>query len=728
MPDLIYNVKLNLDKGSLGKIVEPSAEREVKSLEQQVRQLEEALERAGNESGNFNKNFKNTTKQAGANNKAFSSTNQLLFSFSDGVQDAAQFSQGLAQGMRAIGNNVGFTAELFANLITRVKDYNDNLTEVEIAQGKTKTVTSELKDSFFSAGGALLALNAALTIGQFIFNQFGKSAKEASGSVDDFISSSAELRAISDFDFLNIESLERQQDALNLLLPDIEALDKATNGLQRNNTILGRSYGSAASSAIGANEALVDQTEITQKLRDEFSGLTDIELKDLIDRVKDLNKELTLRRALFERDPLAKFIDAQARATQETLLLVDAGLKNKDALISRRNVLQGLIEVEKRSGLTTDESKAKYIELNKQLDAVNATIKEYNADAEQQIETDRKLAEEKKKLIQQFNNQQASINALNATITFGDATGTAVALALQHQIAISKLTEAMDAADDKQKSYYAGLIDAETDLAELRGTQLLVDTLDSFKPAGLINQFDELINRQGDAITSLATLLEAGFIDEETYANSILKLQDFVNTQEKILVSQTVGAVAKAKPAITIGFAPASAKRRSACSRCASDCSSISRNDPPVSSAQRVAPLNAASLNDLSNLPPRSKISAGSANAAPALSANAVVAPKILLIMLMIFLPVENAGTPALFHAVLRPLNGQIVNWFFTNSCGKQKNLFCVFSCFLQVFFHDDCISMASVGEDIIVFSHCDLLIPVCGIECTSRCIRIRDL
>lgn len=546
MPDLIYNVKLNLDKGSLGKIVEPSAEREVKSLEQQVRQLEEALERAGNESGNFNKKFKSTTKQAGANNKAFSSTNQLLFSFSDGVQDAAQFSQGLAQGMRAIGNNVGFTAELFANLVTRVKDYNDNLTKVEIAQGKTKTVTSELKDSFFSAGGALLALNAALTIGQFIFNQFGKSAKEASGSVDDFISSSAELRAISDFDFLNIESLERQQDALNLLLPDIEALDKATNGLQRNNTILGRSYGSAASSALGASDALVDQTEITQELRDEFSGLTDIELKDLIDRTKDLNQELTLRRALFERDPLAKFIDAQARATQETLLLVDAGLKSNEFLEQRKSELESLIKTETDSGLTTDESKARYIELNKQLDAVNGAIKEYNSGVEKQAENQIKLAEETKKLARQLDNQQASINALNATITFGDATGTAVALALQHQIAISKLTEAMDAADEKQKSYYAGLINAETDLAELQGTRLLTDTLNSFQPAGLTNQFDQLIDRQGDAITSLATLLEAGFIDEETYASSILKLQNFVDTQEKILVSQTVGAVAKA--------------------------------------------------------------------------------------------------------------------------------------------------------------------------------------
>lgn len=546
MPDLIYNVKLNLDKGSLGKIVEPSAEREVKDLQQQVRQLEEALERAGNESGNFNKKFKGTTKQAGANNKAFASTNQILFSFSDGVQDAAQFSQGLAQGMRAIGNNVGFTAELFANLVTRVKDYNDNLTEVEIAQGKTKTVTSELKDSFFSAGGALLTLNAALTIGQFIFNQFGKSAKEASGSVDDFISSSAELRAISDFDFLNIESLERQQDALNLLLPDIEALDKATNGLQRNNTILGRSYGLAASSAIGANEALVDQAEITQKLRDEFSGLTEIELKDLIDRVKDLNKELTLRRALFERDPLAKFIDAQARATQQTLLFVDAGLRSNEFLDKRREELEKLIQAEIDNGLTTDESKAKYIELNKQLDAVNGVIKEYNAELDEQAEKDRKLAEEKTKVIREIDKQNASIASLNASLTFGDATSKAIELSNNYQITIDELTQKMDDAKDSAKAYYQELIDGEADLTQLRGTQLLTDTLESFKPEGLINQFDSLIMRQSDAITSLATMLEAGIIDEETYRNAILRLQGFVNTQESILVSQTVGAVAKA--------------------------------------------------------------------------------------------------------------------------------------------------------------------------------------
>ncbi len=84
----------------------------------------------------------------------------------------------------------------------------------------------------------------------------------------------------------------------------------------------------------------------------------------------------------------------------------------------------------------------------------------------------------------------------------------------------------------------------------------------------------------------------------------------------------------KAKPVITTGLAPASARRRSACSRWASDCISSSLNVPPVSLAQRCAPLKAASLKDLSNLPPRSKMMAGSASAAPEVSASVAAAPR----------------------------------------------------------------------------------------------------
>ncbi len=107
----------------------------------------------------------------------------------------------------------------------------------------------------------------------------------------------------------------------------------------------------------------------------------------------------------------------------------------------------------------------------------------------------------------------------------------------------------------------------------------------------------------------------------------------------------------KAKPVITTGFAPASARRRSACSRWASDCISISLKVPPVSSAQRVAPLKAASLNDLSNLPPRSKMIAGSAAAAPADSATRAVAPRnfcMRVIRISRLLLSARAGPPAL--------------------------------------------------------------------------------
>lgn len=548
MPELIYDVKFRLDQSSLKKIsvVDPSEISRVQQLEQALEEAQEQLDRLNNKK-------KQTGKVLGQNNKAFSSTNQLLFSFSDGVQDAAQFSQGLAQGMRAIGNNVGFTAELFANLTTRVSEYNNNLTKAEVAQGKQKTVLGELKNSFFSAGGALIALNAALTIGQFLFNRLEKDTKKSVAAIREFVDEASALRDTGGFDFLGIKKIERQLDLIDEFVEDFGDFEQALEisgkaSLKFQGTVLstGRTISSLTDKQREAKQEFIAANKTVNDLRSRFQGLSDDQLKELVKQFKDLNAQLVLNKTLFEMDELAQFIDAQSTATQEALLLVDAGLKTTDFLQTRKNVLQGLIEVEKRNGLETQESKVRYIELNKQLDAVNGALKEYNSGVEKQAENQRKLAEETRKLARQLDNQQASINALNATITSGDATGTAVALALQHQIAISKLTEAMDAADEKQKSYYEGLINAETDLAELQGTRLLIDTLNSFQPAGLTNQFDQLIDRQGDAITSLATLLEAGFIDEETYASSILKLQNFVNTQEKILVSQTVGAVAKA--------------------------------------------------------------------------------------------------------------------------------------------------------------------------------------
>ena len=553
MPDLIYNVKLNLDKGSLGKIVEPSAEREVKDLEQQVRQLEEALERAGNESGNFNKKFKGTTKQAGANNKAFSSTNQLLFSFSDGVQDAAQFSQGLAQGMRAIGNNIGFTAELFANLTTRVSEYNKNLSKIEVAQGKQKSVLGELKNSFFSAGGALLVLNAALTAGQFLFNRLEKDTKKSVTAIRDFVDEASRLRDIGGFDFLGIKQIERQIDLIDEFVKDfgdfeqaLEVSGKASLKFQGTVTSTGRVISSLTDKQRKSKQEFAAANKTVNDLKKRFQGLSDDQLKELVKQFKDLNAQLVLNKTLFEMDELAQFIDAQSTATQETLLLVDAGLRSVAFLEQRRNDLEKLIQVEVKSGLVTQESQARYRELNKQLDAVNGTLKEYNAESEEQAKIQKKLAEETRKLIIDIDKQEAAIASLNASLTLGDPTARAIELSNNHAIALKALKLAYDDADESQKDFYQDLIDGQERLFELRGLEFVKQSLESIKPEGFVNLFDELRKSTKDIETGLDVAFEKGLIDEEQLDDAKSKLISFTKAQETILVSQTVGAVAKA--------------------------------------------------------------------------------------------------------------------------------------------------------------------------------------
>lgn len=553
MPDLIYNVKLNLDKGSLGKIVEPSAEREVKDLEQQVRQLEEALERAGNESGNFNKKFKGTTKQAGANNKAFSSTNQLLFSFSDGVQDAAQFSQGLAQGMRAIGNNIGFTAELFANLTTRVSQYNKNLSKIEVAQGKQKTVLGELKNSFFSAGGALLVLNAALTAGQFLFNRLEKDTKKSVTAIRDFVDEASSLRDIGGFDFLGIKQIERQIDLIDEFVKDFEDFEKALEisgkaslKFQGTVTSTGIVISSLTDKQKKSKQEFAAANKTVNDLRKRFQGLSDDQLKELVKQFKDLNAQLVLNKTLFEMDELAQFIDAQSTATQETLLLVDAGLRSVAFLEQRRNDLEKLIQVEVKSGLVTQESQARYRELNKQLDAVNSTLKEYNAESEEQEEKQRKLAEETRKLIIDIDKQEAAIASLNASLTFGNATAKAIELSSNHAITLKALKLAYDDADESQEKFYEDLIKGQERLFELKGLEFVKESLESIRPEGFVNLFDELRKSTKDIETGLDTAFEKGLIDEEQLENAKARLISFTKAQETILVSQTVGAVAKA--------------------------------------------------------------------------------------------------------------------------------------------------------------------------------------
>ena len=150
------------------------------------------------------------TGQAGRFNKTMSGANQTIFAFSDLVQDSTQFMIGgkfnFAQGMRAIGNNVGFTAELFGNLTQNVQRYNQAVADGTIKNGQQVTRLQALRKSFFSTGGAVLFINAAVTIATVLLNKFGKKTEEVTEDLDD--ADRAATRFLETTDAL-IEALEK---------------------------------------------------------------------------------------------------------------------------------------------------------------------------------------------------------------------------------------------------------------------------------------------------------------------------------------------------------------------------------------------------------------------------------------------------------------------------------------------------------------------------------------
>jgi len=110
--------------------------------------------------------------QMGDGIKTFSAGNQAIFSFSDLIQDSTQFSYGFATGMRAIGNNISFTAELLAYLSREAKAAN-------------QTLRQSLLASLKGVNGVVLALNFAVTVGTMLMTHFGKKSKETAEDLDE---------------------------------------------------------------------------------------------------------------------------------------------------------------------------------------------------------------------------------------------------------------------------------------------------------------------------------------------------------------------------------------------------------------------------------------------------------------------------------------------------------------------------------------------------------------
>lgn len=248
------------------------------TLARQVTTTTGTITRATGTLQQFNQQVNRSQKGFKGSNKEFAIANQTLFGFGDLAQDATQFSQGFAQGMRAIGNNIAFNAEMFGTLRTRT--------------GSTMGALKSLRASFKGVGGVILGVNVAVMVATSLLTKFGGKAKEAKSSVDDFASALAELRKVSEADFLDINALTLQKESLEEILPVAEGLTKRVLDLEV-----------SSSKFLGGTET---QADALKKFKEE-NALTAVQVKNLEEKIKEINDELAINKALLEGSPLAQF-------------------------------------------------------------------------------------------------------------------------------------------------------------------------------------------------------------------------------------------------------------------------------------------------------------------------------------------------------------------------------------------------------------------------------------
>ena len=260
------------------------------ALAKQVTTTTGTITRATGTLQQFNQQVERSGKGFKGSNKEFAIANQTLFGFGDLAQDATQFSQGFAQGMRAIGNNIAFNAEMFGTLRTKT--------------GSTMGALKSLGASFKGVGGVILGVNVAVMVATSLLTKFGGKAKEAKSSVDDFASALSQLRKVSEADFLDINSLTLQKESLEEILPVAEALTKRVLDLEV-----------SSSKYLGGTES---QADALKKFKEE-NALSAVQVKNLEEKIKEINDELAINKALLEKSPLAQF-ELGVKTTTEVLV------------------------------------------------------------------------------------------------------------------------------------------------------------------------------------------------------------------------------------------------------------------------------------------------------------------------------------------------------------------------------------------------------------------------
>lgn len=307
--------------------------REVASLELQERQLINQLQKGRNElkgqevqtesltkdTDRLSQAKKKLHKQTGANNKAFSTANQTLFSFSDLVQDSSQFMVGgsfnFATGMRAIGNNIGFTSELVGNLTNRT--------------GGLMNAFKAIGRSFLGPAGLVLGINAAITAITILSDKFKKNKKDvenAKEQVDAFANAISNVtnREIIDF----VDSTDDINKKISILRDAVFNVNKELGFDFQKETKGFQTYTAQADKAAVSQQKFGDAFNIAIKNSTKNIDVQSIQQQEILSGAADILKE---RLAQLEAERLiAEALEEVAKKTKDSVGVVeDPNLKAK---------------------------------------------------------------------------------------------------------------------------------------------------------------------------------------------------------------------------------------------------------------------------------------------------------------------------------------------------------------------------------------------------------------
>ena len=273
--------------------------------------------------------------QLGTTNKTFAAGNQAVFSFSDLIQDSTQFSYGFASGMRAIGNNIGFTAELLAVVSAQAKQAGVSL-------------RTSLLSSLRGVNGVVLGLNLAVTLFTMGLQSIQKRSRDAKEEVQSFSNTVSDLTenilSLNNINDLNTRSLLSSVSAQNQL---------ATRFEEYVNLLKSRGFNELAETYSKQAEELRKQADIESDRRQELirilqvqSGLTGQTIKNRLANI-DLN-ESRIESLEIQEKSLELFLRQDGAAgilggTLDRLLEVQRGIVRVERANLRSKLDTGLI-------------------------------------------------------------------------------------------------------------------------------------------------------------------------------------------------------------------------------------------------------------------------------------------------------------------------------------------------------------------------------------------------